>query len=99
MKPRRLLSETMVSRSRTAGATSFGSTVGVVTSRGSPLIRDRGRAARDGLSPDASRSGQDLGQDAQGVAAHDGADGGLVEAGSQQRVGDERHPGGVERDG
>ena len=44
----------MVSRAATAGATSSGSTLGVVK-EDAPLIRDRGRAARDDWSPDGSR--------------------------------------------
>src|SRR6478736_8816767 len=54
MKPRRLESDTIVSRSATAGATSLGSAAGVVTT-GAPLIRDRGRATRDSRCPDATR--------------------------------------------
>src|SRR3954453_18602669 len=50
MKPRRLESETMVSRLAMAGATALASTVGVVTGR-APLVRDRGRAARDCFGP------------------------------------------------
>src|SRR5689334_8374536 len=54
MKPRRFESDTMVSRSRTDAATSSVST-GMLVTKGSPLIRDRGMAARDDWSPDRSR--------------------------------------------
>src|SRR6185312_6069335 len=54
MKPRRFDSETIVSRSRTDAATSSVST-GLLVTKGSPLIRDRGMAARDDWSTDRSR--------------------------------------------
>ena len=55
MKPRRLDSETIVSRLATAGWTSLGSAVGEFVTRGAPMARglgmDTGGRTLDGMAP------------------------------------------------